>query len=132
MLGTNRQETYNGLTDNEFKTRFNLHKSSFKLEHQKSNTSLSEHIWNLKNKKAEDNVEWKMLKQLKPYAPNKKICNLCFEEYFRILMEKPTLNRRKEIFCVHKKRFLLKNVATSPQPPDESNRARNTSVMARP
>ena len=28
----NNQETYIGLTENEFKTRFNLHKSSFKLE----------------------------------------------------------------------------------------------------
>ena len=42
-------------------------------------------------------------------------------------------DRRKEIFsCVHEKRFLLGNVITSPKPPDESNRARNTSVMTRP
>ena len=34
-IETNRQETYIGLTDNEFKTRFSLHKSSFKLEQKR-------------------------------------------------------------------------------------------------
>ena len=78
------------------------------------------------NKKAEYTIEWKIVKQMKLYAPNKKVYYLCLEENFRILMEKPMLNRRKEIFsfCVHKKHFLLKN--------DESTRARNTSVIARP
>ena len=33
---SNNQETYIGLTENEFKTRFNLHKSSFKLEHKRT------------------------------------------------------------------------------------------------
>ena len=38
---SNNQETYIGLTENEFKTRFNLHKSSFKLEHKRTSTTLS-------------------------------------------------------------------------------------------
>ena len=33
------QETYIGLTENEFKTSFNLHKSSFKLEHKRTATT---------------------------------------------------------------------------------------------
>ena len=33
---SNNQETYIALTENEFKTRFNLHKSSFKLEHKRN------------------------------------------------------------------------------------------------
>ena len=49
-----------GLTYNEFKTRFNLHKSSFELGHKKSNTSLSEYIRHLNNKKAEYNIEIRM------------------------------------------------------------------------
>ena len=36
---SNSQETYIGLTENEFKTRFNLHKSSFKLEHKRTSTT---------------------------------------------------------------------------------------------
>ena len=40
---SNNKETYTGLTENTFKTRYNLHKSSFKLEHKKSARGLSEH-----------------------------------------------------------------------------------------
>ena len=42
---SNNQETYIGLTENEFKTRFNLHKSSFKLEQKRTSTTLSDHVW---------------------------------------------------------------------------------------
>ena len=42
---SNNQETYIGLTENEFKTRFNLHKSSFKLEYKRTSTTLSGHVW---------------------------------------------------------------------------------------
>ena len=49
-IDTKKQETYIGLTENEFKTRFNLHKSSFKLEHKRTTTTLSDHIWKLKKK----------------------------------------------------------------------------------
>ena len=48
---SNNQETYIGPTENEFKTRFNLHKSSFKLEHKRASTTLSDHVWKLKKKK---------------------------------------------------------------------------------
>ena len=47
---SNNQETYIGLTENEFKTRFNLHKPSFKLGHKRTSTTLSEHVWKFKNK----------------------------------------------------------------------------------
>ena len=41
----NNQKTYIRQTENEFKTRFNWHKSSFKLEHKRTSTTLSEHVW---------------------------------------------------------------------------------------
>ena len=43
---SNNQETYIGFTGNECKTRFNLHKSSFKLEYKRTSTTLSDHIGN--------------------------------------------------------------------------------------
>ena len=33
----------------------------------------------MKSKKAEYNVEWKMLKQLEAYALSKKVCYICLE-----------------------------------------------------
>ena len=55
---SNNQETYIGLTENEFKTKFNLHKSSFKLEHKGTSSTLSEHVWKLK--KQEHQLQYPM------------------------------------------------------------------------
>ena len=55
----NNQETYIGLTENEFKTRFNFHKSSFKLEHKRTQTALSEHVRKLK-KQQEHQLQYHM------------------------------------------------------------------------
>ena len=59
----NNLETYIGLTENEFKTKFNLHKSSFKLEHKRTSTTLSEHVWKLKNKNINFNIGWQIVKK---------------------------------------------------------------------
>ena len=40
-------QTYVGLTENSFKTRFTNHKASFNHLSKKLNTELSKHIWNL-------------------------------------------------------------------------------------
>ena len=45
MIASNNQEVYIGLTESEFKTRFNLQKSSFKLEHKRTSTTLSDYVW---------------------------------------------------------------------------------------
>ena len=47
---SNNQETYIGLRENEFKTRLNLHKSSYILEQKRTSTTLSDHVWKLKKK----------------------------------------------------------------------------------
>ena len=48
---SNDQETYIGPTENEFKTIFNLRNSSFKLEHKRTSTTLSDHVWKFKKQK---------------------------------------------------------------------------------
>ena len=75
---SNNQETYIGLTENEFKTRFSLHKLSFKLEHKRTSTTLSEHVWKFKNKNINFNIQWEIVKKVKPFAPNDKVCKLFF------------------------------------------------------
>ena len=69
---SNNQETYIGLTGNEFKTRFNLHKSSFKLEHKRTSTTPSDHVWKLKKKNINFNITWQVVKRVKPFAPSNK------------------------------------------------------------
>ena len=66
----NNQKTYIRQTENDFKTRFNWHKSSFKLEHKRTSTTLSEHVWKLKkNKNINFNIRWEIVKKVKPFAP---------------------------------------------------------------
>ena len=109
---SNNQETYIGLTENvgltenELKTRFNLHKSSFKLEHKRTSTTLSEHVWKLKNKNINFNINRRSSKKGKAFAPNDKVCKLCLQEKLSILRSAPSLNKRSEIFghCIHRKK----------------------------
>ena len=116
---SNNQETYIGLTENELKTRFNLHKSSVKLEHKRTSTTLSDHVWKLKKEKNINfNIEWQVVKRVKPFAPSNKVCGLCLQEKLSILRSAPSLNKRSEIFghFIHRKKFLLSNLS---MPTDE-------------
>ncbi|GFR91151.1 hypothetical protein ElyMa_004321200 [Elysia marginata] len=114
---TNRKHNYVGLTENTFKTRYNHHKSSFKLEHEKASTSLSEHIWALKDKNIDYKIEWQigLLKKTRPYMPGEKTCPLCLEKKTCYTKKRGSLNVRKEIFshCAHRRKFWLSN---APQP----------------
>ena len=107
-------QTYVGLTENSFKTRFANHKASLSTPSKKHSTELSKHIWQLKDAKTDFNVSWKILKQAKPYNPASNRCNLClWEKNFIICRpELGTLNKRNELItsCRHASKFLLKNV----------------------
>ena len=64
QIESNNKETYIGLTENAFKTRYNLHRASFKLEHEKSATGLSEHISELqKNNNIDYKIKWEIVKK---------------------------------------------------------------------
>ena len=60
-ITTKNQGSCIGLTDNEFKTRYNEQKSSFKLVHCKNDTKLSEHIWELKDKNIQHTVQCEVI-----------------------------------------------------------------------
>ena len=93
----NNIDTYIGVTENEFKTQYNAHISSFKLENKRTATTLSEHIWNLKTHKKDYNITWSVISKTTPYNPNKKTCNLCIEESYQTLKKKPSLNRNIDL-----------------------------------
>ena len=60
-----QEETYIGLTENTFKTRYNGHTSSFRNEEKKNSTTLSQYIWSLKEKKTDFTRNGKLfLKQI--------------------------------------------------------------------
>ena len=82
QTNTMREDIYIGRTENEFKTRYNQHTSSLRLSHKSSAsaTSLSEHIWKLKENNTDHAVTWKILEKAQPYAPTTGKCNLCTTE----------------------------------------------------
>jgi hypothetical protein len=110
-------ETYVGLTESTFKTRYGNHKNSFKHAAKRSSTELSKYIWGLKDKNINFNIIWRILKRAQPYSNTSKKCNLCiWEKYFIIYRPQlATLNRRNKLVstCRHASKHLLSN--TNPQ-----------------
>ena len=102
----NQVETYVGLTAGELKTRYQQHKSDFNNTSDKNATTLSTHIWNLKDHNTPYDVKFEIVGRAAPYSAVTGRCNLCTLEKYEILFnqEKATLNSRNELFsaCRHK------------------------------
>ena len=121
---TMKQDIYIGMTENPFKTRYNLHISSFRLPHKRSTITLSEHLWTLKDAGVIHKTEWTILDKAKPCSPATRKCDLCLTEKYHILLGKSRLlNRRSEIFgtCPHRKNTFhkIRIAATKKIRPDE-------------
>ena len=73
-------QTYVGLTENTFKTRFNNHKASFNSYQKRNSTELSKYVWDLKRENVDYSIRWKILKRAKSYNCASNRCNLCLWE----------------------------------------------------
>ena len=106
-----QKETYVGLTEGTFKTRYNNHTSSFGNQKHKHSTELSKYIWQLKQSTVEYSIRWKILRKCKAYSNKTKRCNLCLHEKYIIIYHPKlsSLNLRNELIstCIHRKKFLL-------------------------
>ena len=111
MTTASGEETYVGLTAGTFKKRWDGHKTDFKYPHNRGSTTLSTHIWALKDQNINHDVTWKVIGRAAPFSPVSGRCNLCILEKFEIIFnaERATLNSRHELFssCRHKKAALL-------------------------
>lgn len=106
------KKIYIGMTENEFKTRYNNHKTSFKHRKHSTMTALSKHIWELKEKQQEYEIQWSILKHANAFQSGSKTCNLCLTEKLCILYadKRFLLNKRSELVskCRHQNKFLCK------------------------
>ena len=106
-------DTYIRITENEFKTRYKHHTSSFRLNNKKKKTAttLNEFVWKVKESKTEYHLSWDIIERAQPYAAVTNRCNLYKSEKYFILRTKSNLNTRREIFssCPHRKKHLLQN-----------------------
>lgn len=106
-----RVESYIGLTEGAFKSRFNAHTSSFRNANQKNATTLSQYIWSLKEKGTSYSIKWKILTHSRATQAGNNNCPLCTMEKFYIITkpELGTLNTRNELAsgCRHRRKHLL-------------------------
>ena len=136
MDKNNNTMHYYGQTKNAVKLRVQQHNYSFstpknilnrkgklvsiqeQIEEKKTKSELASHIWELKEKKTDFSITWRIEKKAFPYKIGSKHCNLCAWEKTCIARADPksTLNSRNEIFhkCREKTRFMLQNFLKPP------------------
>ena len=102
-----KEQNYIGMTENTFKTRYTLHKASFKHSAKRKQTELSNLIWTLKDNGTEYKLTWSIIDCARPYQPGKRTCNLCLSEKFRILTGSHLINRKTELLnkCPHRRKY---------------------------
>ena len=104
---------YIGLTSNTFKQRYYAHSNSFNKEANAHSTTLSTHIWELKNNNIPFTTEWSIQRLAAPYSKETQKCQLCLTEKALISLadSSASLNKRNEIVgkCRHRDKFLLKH-----------------------
>ena len=55
------RETYIGLCDTSFKSRYRNHTCSFRNERYRNSTELSKYVWSLKDKKVDYQIKWRII-----------------------------------------------------------------------
>ena len=107
----NTTKNYIGLTEGEFKTRYNEHRNSFCNSKKMSNTALSSLVWST-GQNPKPNIKWDIVQKCSIYKPSQKSCDLCLTEKLYILKaskDKNNINVRNEIssICRHRNNFKL-------------------------
>ena len=101
------------MTSTSFKSRLAVHNQSYKYR-ETNQTTLSRHIWKLKDSNTEYKVSYKIVERGNPYSPKTGGCGLCLKEKTFIITrpEECTLNKRNELIakCPHRDKFLLAKV----------------------
>lgn len=108
-------KVYYGLTENDFKTRWRNHKTSFTNAKYKKQTELACYIWELNEKhglsykNGDINVSWSIEQRSSKYKCGTRRCDLCLSEKLIIATadRSSLLNSRAEIVstCRHRTKF---------------------------
>ena len=122
---------YFGMTEYPFKTRYNQHMYDFRTPGA-NGTTLSNKIWDLKNRNKEYKVTWSIVDRAYTYSAGGKSCDLCTSEKMHIALGRKgfkklpegceLLNKRSELMskCRHQAKFTLKRVKEDEEEEDEN------------
>ena len=96
-------ETYIGLTENDFETRYRNHTTSFQHKKHRNSTELSKHIWALKENQIDHFILWHILSARSPYNNTSKRCNLCLKEKLLIIHQPKFYHHSQNVMktCPH-------------------------------
>ena len=105
------ERTYIGCSATSLKLRMNNHRCDFRNAGRRNATTLSAHVWSLKDAGKDPSVVFRVLRKAKPYTPVSRKCRLCTMEKLFIARgdERVMLNKKSEIGnkCRHRNRHLL-------------------------
>ena len=108
------EKIYYGSTQGPFKTRFNRHNFSFRHRENKTDTRLSELVWDLTDQGKAFSIKWSVVSKSHPYVCGSNRCDLCLTEKLIIARSNHPgmLNKRSELMskCRHRNKFLLASV----------------------
>ena len=117
MTTTSDEKDYTGLTAQTFKQRYNSHQHSMRDSKYRNSTSLSQHVWALKDQGIDYSIQWSIQRKATEYQNTTKRCNLCLAEKVEIILADKvrSLNKKTELIskCRHENKFYLSNF----QPP---------------
>ena len=68
----NTSSLYVGSTEGPFKQILYEHKSNMRIEKNKTKTTLSQYVWELKDKGVNAEIEWEILRKCKKYESGGK------------------------------------------------------------
>ena len=71
----------------------------------------------VKKNKIDHIINWEILDKALPYSASTGRCNLCIAKRINILYKRPTLNKRRELFCTcpHRRKCLLQKNEMEPE-----------------
>ena len=99
------------MTKNELKERHRGHRKSFNHENYSTDTSLSIHVWALKDKMIDYAIKWEIIDRAPIFNPVTGVCCLCVLEKYYIIFNPlgASLNKNNEVYksCPHKRFMLL-------------------------
>ena len=111
----NPDKTYLGTVEWDFKKRYKNHTKSFRNKLYSNETTLSKHIWEIKEKYNEvPTLKWSILKSVPSYSNTSTKCLLCLHEKLKIVNfedQDHLLNKRSKLNskCRHVNKYLLRN-----------------------
>ena len=73
-------EHYTGLTSQTFKRRWSKHTSNFDKVEERNDTTLSSHIWKLKEEGKNFQIKWEIMDRAPNFNPVNRKCRLCLKE----------------------------------------------------